>query len=66
MKIKATVSTQQDLRLRSSITLRDISKMDDVDVLNLTDGSVLVYSADSSKWESTTILEKQIVECGQY
>lgn len=66
MKIKATVSTQQDLRLRSSITLRDISKMDDVDVSNLTDGSVLVYSADSSKWESTIILEKQIVECGQY
>lgn len=64
--VKSKITEQQDLRIRSSVTSRQLNRLDDVDTSNLTDGSVLVYSVESSKWEATTILEKQTVECGQY
>jgi hypothetical protein len=38
----------------------------DVDLTTLSDGALLVYNTASSTWKSTTILEKQSVECGQY
>jgi hypothetical protein len=66
MNLKAKINNQQDLRIRSSITAREINGMDDIDVSGLGDGSVLVYSTASSKWEATNLLEKQTVECGQY
>jgi len=66
MNLKAKINNQQDLRIRSSITAREINGMDDIDVAGLGDGSVLVYSTASSKWEATNLLEKQTVECGQY
>jgi hypothetical protein len=64
--LKAKINNQKDLRIRSAITSREINKLDDIDVSGLSDGSVLVYSANSLKWEATTLLEKQTVECGQY
>lgn len=66
MALKAKINNQQDLRIRSSLTSREVSKLDDVDMTGLDDGSVLVYSTASSKWEATNLLEKQTVECGQY
>lgn len=66
MKLRAKINNQQDLRIRSSITAREINGMDDIDVSGLGDGSVLVYSTANSKWEATNLLEKQTVECGQY
>ena len=66
MALKAKINNQQDLRIRSSLTSREISKLDDVDMTGLDDGSVLVYSTANSKWEATNLLEKQTVECGQY
>ena len=66
MKLRAKINNQQDLRIRSSITAREINGMDDIDVSGLADGSVLVYSTANSKWEATNLLEKQTVECGQY
>lgn len=38
----------------------------DVDVSNLQDGSVLVYSTNSLKWTATNLLDKQIIEAGQF
>lgn len=43
-----------------------LSQMQDVDALNLTTGSVLVYSLDANKWVATTLLENQSVESGHY
>ena len=43
-----------------------ISKADDVDVTNLENGSVLVYSESSEKWVATRLLENQSVESGHY
>ena len=75
--IKATVNTQnqlkvkrvdgqEDLRLRSAIASREINTMDDIDVTTLTDGSVLVYKQETSKWTSTTLLNKQTVDAGEF
>ena len=36
------------------------------DLINLKDGSVLVYSIDMNKWEATTSLHKQELDCGQF
>lgn len=67
MKIKATVKDQEDLRIRTStFTNRRISDFTDVDVTNLEDGSVLVYSTNLGKWESTRTLEKQIINGGNF
>jgi hypothetical protein len=38
----------------------------DVDISNLTNGSLLVYSAQVEKWTATQLLENQTMECGQY
>lgn len=38
----------------------------DVDLTQLVDGATLVYSNSSSKWHATNLLEKQIMEAGQY
>lgn len=38
----------------------------DVDVTNLQDGGILVYSASTNKWTATNLLEKQIFEAGQF
>lgn len=60
------VDSQEDLRLRSSIASRAINSMDDIDVTALADGSVLVYKQETSKWTSTTLLNKQTVDAGEF
>jgi len=64
--LRSKIEDQKDLKLRSAITSREINKLDDIDVSNLQDGSVLVYSTNSSKWEASTTLDKQAVEGGYY
>jgi hypothetical protein len=43
-----------------------LSSLLDVDTTLLDNGSILVYSANSQKWVSTTLLENQSVESGHY
>lgn len=43
-----------------------INTAPDVDVSNLQDGSVLVYSTNAVKWVATTTLEKQTLEGGHF
>lgn len=43
-----------------------ISQADDVNVSNLENGSVLVYSQSTEKWVATRLLENQSVESGHY
>jgi hypothetical protein len=43
-----------------------ISGMADTDVSNLTAGSLLVYNTQTAKWTSTTLLNQQYVDCGQF
>ena len=46
--------------------LTSVSELTDVAIQTLTDGSILVYDAQSVLWKPTTILQKQAIECGQY
>lgn len=43
-----------------------LSTLSDVDTAVLNNGSILVYSTNSQKWVSTTLLENQSVESGHY
>jgi hypothetical protein len=43
-----------------------IDGMADTDVTNLTSGSLLVYNTQTAKWTSTTLLNQQYVDCGQF
>lgn len=38
----------------------------DVDITDLKDGSVLVYTEDTQKWKSTTLLNKQAIDAGEF
>lgn len=43
-----------------------IGSLLDVDLTSLADGSILVYDTSIYKWSATTLLNKQVVESGQY
>lgn len=43
-----------------------ISQAEDVDVSNLEEGSVLIYSVSNEKWVASRLLENQSVESGHY
>jgi len=43
-----------------------ITAMEDVDVSQLNSGSLLVYNTQTQKWTSTTLLNQQVVDSGQY
>jgi len=45
---------------------RSFGEMYDVDLSSLPDGSILVYNQTNQKWASTTLLNKQTVDCGQF
>lgn len=46
--------------------LSQITSATDVDATNLQDGSVLVYKTQTNKWTSTTTLEAQNMEGGEF
>lgn len=69
-EITATV-TQEDLLLASTnlanpSVVESISQIGDVDTTSLTNGSILVYKSNTNKWVSTTLLDQQNVEAGEF
>lgn len=68
--ISATV-VQEDLLLASTnlanpSVVESISQIGDVDTTNLSNGAVLVYKSNTNKWVSTTLLDQQHVEAGEF
>jgi hypothetical protein len=43
-----------------------VTTANDVDATNLVNGSLLIYNTTKSKWEASTTLENQTLECGHY
>jgi hypothetical protein len=43
-----------------------ISQAIDVDIAELTTGSVLIYNTTTARWEATLLLQEQTIECGQF
>ena len=50
-------------RITSPFTLDNLQ---DVDVSSKPDGSLLIYNSGSSQWESSTLIEKQTINGGNY
>lgn len=48
---------------RANISITGAS---DIDIEDLVDGATLIYSNINQKWRATNLLEKQIMEGGQY
>ena len=46
--------------------IQNISQANDMDISNLENGSVLVYSQNDEKWVATRLLEQQAIESGHY
>jgi hypothetical protein len=42
------------------------SQLQDIDLSQLSPGSLLVYDAGTMKWTATTLLDQQTVESGQF
>lgn len=49
-----------------SASAANIGQLGDVDASNLLEGSVLVYKAVTQKWTSTTTLDAQNMEGGEF
>ena len=69
-EITATV-TQEDLLLASTnlanpAVVESVSQIGDVDTSTLANGSILVYKSNTNKWVSTTLLDQQHVEAGEF
>lgn len=68
-EITATLS-QENLLVASTnlsaTTLDSVSQIGDVDTGTLGNGSVLVYKTTTNKWTSTTTLDAQNMEGGEF
>jgi hypothetical protein len=51
---------------QTSIAPNSIENMLDVDLQRLTDGAVLVYKNNTTKWTATTTLDSQNMEGGEF
>lgn len=43
-----------------------LSEMQDIDLRNLEEGSILVFNELENKWQSTRNLRRQILDAGEY
>jgi hypothetical protein len=43
-----------------------ISQAIDVDITELTTGSILIYSTTNARWNATLLLQEQTIDCGQF
>jgi hypothetical protein len=51
---------------QTSISPNTIENMLDVDLQQLTNGAVLVYKNNTTKWTATTLLDEQNMEGGEF
>ena len=66
-RIRARVKQQDDLRVRSSLTItRRLEQFTNIDTSNLESGSVLVYKEPTENWTATRDLNQQNVDGGEF
>lgn len=61
-----TVTTGTLLGAGTGEGVSSISQAVDVDITQLTTGSILVYNAMNAQWKATRLLQEQTIECGQF
>jgi hypothetical protein len=65
--IIAVVEPIEELTVISTaVSQRSIESLEDVNLNNLTNGSILVYQNNTSKWTATTLLNQQTMEAGEF
>ena len=65
--IIAVVEPIEELTVTSiAASDRTVESLEDVNLNNLTDGSILVYQTSTSKWTATTLLNQQTMEAGEF
>lgn len=68
----SSVSSSNDVTVTAvgiqglSATDMTVGNMSDVDASNLVNGSVLVYKTNTNRWTSTTTLDAQNMEGGEF
>lgn len=62
--LTATVQGKNSVLVNQSV--RRLSDMADVDLTGLEDGSLLIYSTASEKFEASRLLEKQNINGGHF
>jgi len=66
----ATVSTTEDsvsTRTQTAfIIAKRLEEFTNINTVNLGDGSVLVYNENTEEWTSTTQLDQQTVDAGEF
>lgn len=65
------VITQENLfttstNLANPAVVESVAQIGDVDTSTLSNGAVLVYKASTNKWTSTTTLDAQNMEAGEF
>jgi hypothetical protein len=61
-----TVTTGTLLGAGTGDGISSISQAIDVDITQLSTGSILVYNAMNAQWKATKLLQEQTIECGQF
>lgn len=51
---------------QSDTTLKNLGDLSDVDLNNLEDGSLLIYSTSTQKFVASRLLEKQEIDGGEF
>jgi frataxin-like iron-binding protein CyaY len=66
-RINVRINSQPKVLVnQSNLLINKLSDLSDVDLSQKTDGSVLVYDQNNEKWAATKILEKQIINGGNF
>ena len=61
-----TIITSSNLTNVDSISVNSLSAIGNVDTTTLNNGAVLVYKTTTNKWTSTTSLDAQNMEGGEF
>jgi hypothetical protein len=64
--VTQTGLTFSSTNLANPAVLETVSEIGDVDAVNKVDGSILVYKTTTNKWTSTTTLDAQNMEGGEF
>jgi hypothetical protein len=61
-----TIITSSNLTNTDGISVSSISSIGNVDTTTLNNGALLVYKTNTNKWTSTTSLDSQNMEGGEF
>jgi len=66
--VNVTVPQQQSIQVTSigSVGFTKMENIIDLDLSGKSDGSVILYNQSTDKWITTTLLNKQIIEAGEF